>query len=418
MNAPGIKFFEYLFLGAFSIFVFFLPISIAGMELGAFLIITTGACFLISCWKYKENIKYFYMPDRWISIGLIALFVAITISGLLNTKSAKMFMVQFMELRYLLLSYFCYVGIQLIPDRAKTILFRVFTIQLGIVASFCLWQQHSEVVVQGISFVRAGGVPFRVRGFFSNPMTYAYFSGVFTMFLIGKNMVKKKSPFEFIVIGLLLVALALTYTRGAWLALLVCFCILGLRLPKRKFFYLIMASFVAIVVAVQLKPGLLDRALELVSKESSSREIRLELWTASLELSKNNLIFGTGMRSLSGMLPAWYAQVGSKYNFVGHAHNNYLEVLVGQGLFGLFIYLFFYIRILVASLKALRVSSISENYIANTFGFGALLGVIFFHLGGLTESTILDYEVVYGLGFCLAWLFYLIKVSSLTRNPS
>ena len=411
--------FKALFLVASSIFVFFLPISIAGMELGAFLIILLGLIFYFySLYYAPENLKLFRLPDKPLVLALLLMFIAIIVTGLLNTSSLKDFLGQFFELRYLIFSYFLFVAFQLLDDKSVKWLFGVLLFQLFITSCFGMWQYDSHIVVEGSSFVEGFSRPFRIRGFFSNPMTYAYSMGIFIVLLLGKNILSTRSFGELAVLGLLSVNLALTFTRGAWLAFGVCVMFVGFKLPIKKTLVLGGGVFVGLLAAVKLNPILLTRLTNIFAKESSSREIRLELWNAAYNLASENVFFGAGMRSLNKMLPAWYESVGTKYNFIGHAHNNFLEVLVGQGIFGLFAYLFFFSRLGWLSYKGINFKNETnmQGRAIYPLGVGTFFAIVFFHIGGMTESTILDYEVLYALSLCIAWSLVFIKTRVMVES--
>ncbi|TAK34996.1 MAG: tetratricopeptide repeat protein [Chloroflexota bacterium] len=173
-----------------------------------------------------------------------------------------------------------------------------------------------------------------------------------------------------IVFVVLVAALALSFTRAAWLGFLAglpIFLIEWRILAKRVFWLL------AIVVALALSLALLgvlplfpraetvatqhtapaaepSRARSILERAASTRDIssgtaavRLQIWESALPLVAENPILGTGPNTFRAVIdkhiiPAYAAGEGRDHD-PDRAHNNYLQLAVTTGLLGLIAYL-------------------------------------------------------------------------------
>ncbi|MFK8137275.1 MAG: O-antigen ligase family protein [Bdellovibrionales bacterium] len=75
----------------------------------------------------------------------------------------------------------------------------------------------------------------------------------------------------------------------------------------------------------------------------------------------------------------------------GHAHNIYIEYLVGTGIPGLLIFMIFNFYIL----KVFWAASLNSPEGWEFIGIGSFYGFITFLFGGLTESHFNDWEIKY-----------------------
>ncbi|MGE3804810.1 MAG: O-antigen ligase family protein [Gemmataceae bacterium] len=154
---------------------------------------------------------------------------------------------------------------------------------------------------------------------------------------------EQQRPSKFLCCGLLVLAVVMTglsYTRGAWLALLaVAACyLIGLRGWRlRRSAWLGAGLVVALGLSALALPGMQERFQEMGALRSGSLQSRLHLWRAALALFAQHPVCGAG-------LDTFHLVFGSvrtpAFNLIEwnttplHAHNLVLDTLAGQGLLG------------------------------------------------------------------------------------
>src|SRR5690606_16401129 len=90
-------------------------------------------------------------------------------------------------------------------------------------------------------------------------------------------------------------------------------------------------------------PTLQKRITSITDTENASNAIRLMLWRTNWEIFRDNPLLGVGLHENSKFLQEYYLELGfTKYaHYVGHAHNNFLQVLAGTGVIGFFCFVSF-----------------------------------------------------------------------------
>lgn len=193
----------------------------------------------------------------------------------------------------------------------------------------------------GYNYIRMSEAdPLRNEGLFNNLMTYAYLLSLFLIPLFAV-LNKWKEPsfawsrlfnYKFLVFAFLfnLLALYLTYTRGAWLGLIIGIPFLFFKSNKKMFF-----SFLA---AFALFTSLLVGFSESVQRgiTRSGDDSRLAYWQTAIAAAKERPIFGYGYRNFESNvieIKSRHPEIGWP-ELSGHAHSNFFEMLGSTGIFG------------------------------------------------------------------------------------
>jgi O-antigen ligase len=115
---------------------------------------------------------------------------------------------------------------------------------------------------------------------------------------------------------------------------------------KLKFilFYLILS--ITVVILVFINKGIINSKVIITEQltNSLSLELRLEIIKNSLNILKDNIIFGIGAGQFPIVYP--YYSTGHELIFIHHAHNDYIQFLVEYGLLGFLIILYFYYKLI------------------------------------------------------------------------
>ncbi|HSL47826.1 MAG TPA: putative O-glycosylation ligase, exosortase A system-associated [Candidatus Deferrimicrobiaceae bacterium] len=190
------------------------------------------------------------------------------------------------------------------------------------------------------------------------------------------------------------IAILFTYSRGAFVGLVVVLGILIWRSPWRMRFAV--AVVIAAFVGTALMPdGLKERIGSIAQQDSSETRDssvagRFDAWQTATRIASANPVFGEGFRALWNR-QIWETFYGQDYFAARDAHSIYFELLAEQGFVGLGLYL----AVLTSTLFTLRnirrrwrgdpehgyLSSYAEMIQLSLYPFlisGAFLGVAYF----------------------------------------
>ncbi len=238
---------------------------------------------------------------------------------------------------------------------------------------------------------------------FGNANVYAVFLIVIVIFSLTLATDKQGSIgarlFYFGAFALNTTALVMTWTRGAWIALILCipaYLIIHVKhVPK-----LLLVPAALIPIGLSFIPStVFDRLLSAFNMADSSISVRLSVWRSSLLMLRDNLFIGIGIGDES------FRQDFSKYAedavTAPHSHNVFLEIACEAGVFALIVFAF----ILIVRIRHIATYN---RYIHNSSLTSPILmtGIAIFALitFGMTDYIFYNYSmsflfwVVFGMG--------------------
>lgn len=378
-----------------------LTLSIAGMEIALFIGLIQ---LLISHFALKEKALW---KKEYLNIFLL-FFIIIIFSSIKNSEKFVSSVEGFLEARFLL-SILILTNVFKKLDVLKMTLFTTGIVSI-IVSLLGVIQAFTGYVLRDWNIIKYPvGDFFRVQGFFSNTMTYSYSMGILVMFSLGfclsefnsngmKN-IKKIYRLYFILITTGMTSLCFSLTRGVWLSVICCVLVMFFLIKDKMIKLTISSLLIGVILLFSQVPELGNRFKSIWAESNSSRSVRLDLWRANFEMILDNPLLGVGWRKQVQLLPGYFEKLGIEQKFVGHAHNNLIEIFSSIGVIGGIVYLIFSYKLMIYSWNKYK----SYKYgVEKNFMFGITFGQLMFHLGGLTEATILDYEVLYMFCFFIA----------------
>lgn len=220
----------------------------------------------------------------------------------------------------------------------------------------------------------------RVVGTFTNPTFFAEMMGLALPVTAALALVRRSWRERLVLIGFALFQAAgmlLSFSRGAWLGLMVSLAILAVLYDRR----LLAVGVVLALAAPYLLPRILvERFLSSFSLEDSSNSYRLFIWRGAWALARAYLWTGTGLGADT------FAYTYPEYMIIQtpapHAHSNYLEMLVELGVPGLAALLWFLLT------WAREVGRGIRRFTGDTaLGVGIVAAVAGHLLHGLVEYT-------------------------------
>jgi len=265
------------------------------------------------------------------------------------------------------------------------------------------------------SVLEQWGDYYRVTGLFNVPQTFAGNLGIALFMLLGMTLAQvsigasamtRSTAYQIVAITLGAVGLLLSLTRAAWLASAVV-GVLALGRTKKRWG----AALLVVLVAVAgLGNGsqtiIADRFSGDIDRNERSILHREALWQANWEIVKDHPWLGIGPWQNVRALPTYYAQTQpADASYIGHAHNNVLQVLASQGIFAALCYVGFCAYFLWAA-YAVASRETSGRFVRG-LALGSLYSQLYFHLLGLVDSPFFDQEVKNMIVFIWALTFAL-----------
>ena len=315
---------------------------IAGLNLNfadIFAILTIAFCFYTIA-KNLHRVKELPLLRSWLFF-LIALSASLLTS--INITAGPVEIARILSSA--LIFYTAFVVVENSKDLSNLI--KVIIISALIPSLVAIYQFFTQT---GLT-VPYEGVYNRVFGTFTHPNMLAFYLVLvlalcFVVYLISDKKKVTVTLFGLIAI-LYLVALAFTYTRSAWLGLLLIVVLLGLT-RFRKF---LIISLVILGICYFSFQQINSRVQNLASADpSSSVQWRIQMWHDSIGYAMQRPILGYGIgNSNQVILDNRGPQYGSDFE-----HNDYIRVALDAGLIGLIAFLVLIINLLLTLFKIYR----------------------------------------------------------------
>ena len=228
----------------------------------------------------------------------------------------------------------------------------------------------------------------RARGFFSIYMTLA---GVLTLVLIGAvprlAVAGRHLAWAGPAWAAGLVALGLTYVRGAWVGF-----VLGLAgsLALLRRDRLVVAMAVGVVLVASAVPGVSHRIGRTTLENETTRD-RLAMLRGGLRMVRDHPLMGVGPGQVKHVYPATYVPPEALRRTTSHLHNTPLQIAAERGVVGLGLWLWIFVAWFRRAARAWRaLPSVPDRALA----LGALLAIAAFLAAGLFEYNFGDTEVL------------------------
>lgn len=214
----------------------------------------------------------------------------------------------------------------------------------------------------------------RIYGTFAHPNLFAYYLLIpitlsLLIFLIGKK--EKLSNFIiFLLSFFLIIILGLTFTRGAWLTIILITLTIGII----KYRLLLIGAVIAFLLAYAAVAPINSRVNDLLSnKEGNSIEWRKNLWSDVIGYAAEKPALGHGIGTANELILQKRTEIMGSPD----PHNDYLKIMLENGLIGLFSYFILIsatiINLLKNYFKTQRVKKKTMNLIVLTLFLSLLI---------------------------------------------
>ena len=316
-------------LGVLALF-FFMP-WLPTMVLAA-LVIYTSICYFIKLFRGK---RIFVLEP--VDIMVTAFALMLFFGGFISLSSSSI------KPSLLMICLLCayYLTVELIVTRSwlikcsvACVTSAVFESLYGIFLYFTGGGYSSQAWLDSEMFTSIGG---RAVGSLENPnMLGEYLILIIPVafaMLIGRGEGMRRTS-AFVSLGIMGSCLILTWSRGAWLGLMLAVVVMMFMWHSRSL-WLVFAGIISLPFLPSVLPqSIIGRFTSIGNLSDSSTSYRVHIWHATVNMIKDNVWSGIGIGE-----GAWN-RLYPLYTFMGveaapHSHNLYLQIWLELGLFGL-----------------------------------------------------------------------------------
>jgi len=278
-----------------------------------------------------------YLPEKWKKNVLMALLISATISGLYGV-------IQFFD-------GFDYI-------RGETIS------PLG-------------------GFFRSSGGYSSWFAFAGNQLFVFAFAFTLVLFSKSKSHITRLAYFSVPIIFLSIIG---SQTRSIWLGIIFVI-LLGTFIKNKKYFlYAVVVLIISGIVVFLFLPEMQSRFASIFS--ASQNEGRLNIWHTSYLMFRDNWLVGVGHGNFDLYFDKF--KVPGFYDAQGHAHNDYLNVAVLNGILGLITWIGMWGAWFYYAIRAYRLPERSD--FEKTILFSAILGISGILIAALFQCYYTDLE--------------------------
>lgn len=307
-----------------------LPLSMAGMQI--FLGLLLVAWITLAIIRHESPIKihpfYFF----------IIAYIASELISVLNSVNWKQSLNAAFSNDWVLIAVPLLISLPITPVWRKRA-FKALMISACVVGLIGIIQFFT-----GINFIKGGmltpqGNFFRAIGTYSGFYTYGgnqlfAFAIAYAFLILSKKWTLEKNQYLLFTMLIFLSILA-SFTRSAWLGGILVLLLGSFIVNRKRFIYVFGILILTGFILFMFIPDLQSRFLSIFSE--SQNEGRLTLWKTSWKIFKDYPIFGIGQ----GNFPKYFFiyKVPGFYDATSHAHNDFINTTVVNGIIGLITWL-------------------------------------------------------------------------------
>lgn len=250
---------------------------------------------------------------------------------------------------------------------------------------------------------------FRISSIFDVPPTLSLFLSIIIPLSVYRTLTLQglKGIYAALATFILLAALGLTFTRGAYIGIVVGIIVLISFLPSRKLKIGVLASFAALGAFIVLVAivGHIPIFTRFFSEDVATLNGRTYLWQAVLDHFDPTQLLGNGLSASNVLLTQ--LQVGSFGNVIATApHNIFLAALYDHGVIGASLLVLVFIALVINLIRGWRKAVSREHRILYAAVLGILASVLVQSLESgdfWIQSIGIYFWIAMALPFALCW---------------
>lgn len=345
-----------------------LPVSIAGIEILA----SIGILAFI----LKKSISFDFMFFKGLSDVFLLLFIVFCALSLINSGIYIKKSLIALSLKWLEYIFIYLLVKNTFKDGTRM---RNIGIILLVVSGIVGIDGLSQKLF-GYEFLRHRVLGCTDNGMLAITGPFRHFNdfGVYLLVILSLNIGillsnKLKNVYKFLLyglMGLLVICLLLTYSRGSWLGFIIVISFMIALFRKARFLFFLLIIFILLLFFL---PGVKDRTIFTFVPPNSiiwNDADRFKMWQTAFRMIKENPFLGKGV----GTFMEYFAKYKPNL-YVQYAHNCFLQIWAETGIFSLISFLLF---LGLAFYRGIRKFTKKNDFI--------LLGLISGMLGFLVHS--------------------------------
>ncbi len=383
------------------LYVVALTCSIAGMELGAALLTLTAVFVVVSRLIRKESLKFLRFQGDFLLWGFI--FFIVLGAALIPDLSIFERREIIRSSRLILTLYALLIAFWVLRVNATekiTLFLKTLFSAMIMVASYGIVQFFTGIDIlrkaqyTDLIFSDRSVALFRVKSFYTNTMSYSYIFGMLFCVLVAfwylKGIKFKNEWVLRIAVPIVLTSLFLTFTRGLWIGLIAALLVMSALLSWRLAVKTLIGIVFIFGILMAVSPSSRERIAGIVTIDQSSSE-RLQIWQNHWAMFKDHPLLGVGFEQNGRLMQEYNHKLFGHEWRVVHAHNHFLQILTGVGIFGFLFFLNFSLCMYWLAFKLWFESSRTDHF-SRAIALGSIGAQTVFHVGGLTEAVFVDRE--------------------------
>jgi len=279
--------------------------------------------------------------------------------------------------------------------------------------SYILIAAATLMAVYGLTQSMSEGAAFRVHGTMSIYMTFAGILMLSALVVMAQLLFFPRGRWFWGLVGslaLLIAALVMTHTRGAWIGFAAgAALILGCR-QKR----LLLALPVAAVAIFLAAPAAVRaRIHSIVDPQDVTARERLYMWGTGVQIVRDHPWTGVGINGVKGVYQA-YKHPNAVRDQRTHLHSNLFQIAAERGLIGVACWLWIWVAFYRQTWMIFRGLEPGTPR-ASALVVGSLASITGFQVAGLFEFTFGDSEVIMLVYFLMALPYVVMGVDRKAR---
>jgi len=279
--------------------------------------------------------------------------------------------------------------------------------------SYILIAAATLMAAYGLTQSMAEGAAFRVHGTMSIYMTFAGILMLSALVVMAQLLFFPRGRWFWGLVGslaLLIAALVMTHTRGAWIGFAAGGAfILGCR-QKRL---LLALPVVAVAIFLAAPEAVRERIRSIVDPQDVTARERLYMWGSGVQIVRDHPWTGVGINGVKGVYQA-YKHPNAVRDQRAHLHNNLFQIAAERGLIGVACWLWIWVAFYRQAWMIFRGLEPGTPR-ASALVVGSLASITGFHVAGLFEFTFGDSEVIMLVYFLMALPYVVMGVDRKAR---
>jgi putative inorganic carbon (HCO3(-)) transporter len=279
--------------------------------------------------------------------------------------------------------------------------------------SYILIAAATLMAVYGLMQSMAEGAAFRVHGTMSIYMTFAGILMLSALVVMAQLLFFPRGRWFWGLVGslaLLIAALVMTHTRGAWIGFAAGGAlILGCR-QKRL---LLALPVVAVAIFLAAPEAVRVRIRSIIDPQDVTARERLYMWGSGVQIVRDHPWTGVGINGVKSVYQA-YKHPNAVRDQRAHLHSNLFQIAAERGLIGVACWLWIWVAFYGQAWTIFRVRG-PDIPRASALVVGSLASITGFHVAGLFEFTFGDSEVIMLVYFLMALPYVVMGVDRKAR---